>query len=107
MLPYFNTLELEHLNTCTMKLFYRELGEGSPIVILHGVFGSCDNWLTVSKGLAETHKVYLLDARNHGHSPKSDEFDYSVMAEDLKEFLSDHNIQKPVLIGHSMGGKIV
>jgi esterase len=90
-----------------MKLFYRELGEGNPIVILHGVFGSCDNWLTVSKGLAETHKVYLLDARNHGHSSKSDDFNYSVMAEDLKEFLSDHAIQKPVLVGHSMGGKTV
>jgi esterase len=90
-----------------MKLFYRELGEGNPIVILHGVFGSSDNWLTVSKGLAETHKVYLLDARNHGHSPQSDEFNYSVMADDLKEFLSDHAIQKPVLIGHSMGGKTV
>jgi esterase len=90
-----------------MKLFYRELGTGSPIVILHGVFGSCDNWLTVSKGLAETHKVYLPDARNHGHSPQSDDFNYSVMADDLKEFLSDHAIQKPVLIGHSMGGKTV
>jgi esterase len=90
-----------------MKLFYRELGTGSPIIILHGVFGSCDNWLTVSKGLAETHKVYLMDARNHGHSPRSDEFNYSVMADDLKEFLSDHAIEKPILIGHSMGGKTV
>ena len=90
-----------------MKLFYRELGSGNPIVILHGVFGSSDNWLTVSKGLAETNKVYLLDARNHGHSPKSDEFNYSVMADDLKEFLSDHAIEKSCLIGHSMGGKTV
>jgi esterase len=90
-----------------MKLFYRELGQGTPVVILHGVFGSCDNWLTVSKGLAEKHKVYLLDARNHGHSPKSDEFNYRVMAEDLKEFLIDKAIDKPALVGHSMGGKTV
>ncbi|MFL5731384.1 MAG: alpha/beta fold hydrolase [Cytophagaceae bacterium] len=90
-----------------MKLFYRELGHGRPIVILHGVFGSCDNWLTVSKGLAETHHVYLLDARNHGHSPKSDEFNYSAMANDLKEFLQEQSLEDAVLVGHSMGGKTV
>jgi esterase len=88
-----------------MKLFYRELGEGSPIVILHGVFGSSDNWFTVSKSLAEDHKVYLLDARNHGHSPRSDEFNYDVMCEDLKEFLDEHGLKDPVIMGHSMGGK--
>lgn len=91
-----------------MNLYHRELGENNtPIVILHGVFGSCDNWLTVSKGLAETNKVYLLDARNHGQSPHSDEFNYSVMAEDLYEFIQQENLVNPIIIGHSMGGKTV
>ena len=90
-----------------MKLFYRELGEGEPLIILHGVFGSADNWLTVSKELAANFKLYLLDQRNHGQSPKSDEFNYSVMAEDLKEFIADHSIKNPTIIGHSMGGKVV
>ncbi|HSZ25756.1 MAG TPA: alpha/beta fold hydrolase [Cytophagaceae bacterium] len=91
-----------------MNLYYRELGtETPPIIILHGVFGSCDNWLTVSKGLAEIHKVYLLDARNHGQSPHSDEFNYQVMAEDLHEFIQQHQLMNPILIGHSMGGKTV
>ena len=91
-----------------MNLYFRELGEGNPpIVILHGVFGSCDNWLTVSKGLAETNKIYLLDARNHGQSPHSDEFNYSVMADDLYEFIQQKNLVKPIIIGHSMGGKTV
>ncbi len=91
-----------------MNLYHRELGEGNPpIVILHGVFGSCDNWLTVSKGLAETNKIYLLDARNHGQSPHSEEFNYSVMADDLYEFIQQKNLQNPVIIGHSMGGKTV
>ncbi len=91
-----------------MNLYYRELGEGNPpIVILHGVFGSCDNWLTVSKGLAETTKIYLLDARNHGQSPHSKEFNYDVMAEDLIEFIREKKLVNPVIIGHSMGGKIV
>jgi esterase len=91
-----------------MNLYYRELGEGNPpIVILHGVFGSSDNWLTVSKGLAETHKLYLLDARNHGQSPHSEDFNYDVMADDLFEFIQQHQLEKPVIVGHSMGGKTV
>ena len=91
-----------------MNLYYRELGEGNPpIVILHGVFGSCDNWLTVSKGLAETNKIYLLDARNHGQSPHSEEFNYDIMADDLSEFIVNNNLVNPIIIGHSMGGKTV
>ena len=91
-----------------MKLFYRQTGEsGTPIIILHGLFGSCDNWLTLGKILGESHQVYMLDARNHGQSPRSDIFDYNVMAEDLKEFMDDCSIINPVLIGHSMGGKTV
>jgi len=91
-----------------MQLYHRELGNGNPpIVILHGVFGSCDNWLTVSKGLAETNKIYLLDARNHGQSPHSEAFSYDVMADDLYEFIKNNGLEKPILIGHSMGGKTV
>jgi esterase len=91
-----------------MKLFYRQTGEnGTPIIILHGLFGSSDNWLTLGKILGETHCVYMLDQRNHGQSPRSDVFDYNVMAEDLKEFIDDHTLEHPILIGHSMGGKTV
>ena len=91
-----------------MKLFYRQVGEsGSPIIILHGLFGSSDNWLTLGKILGETHRVYMLDARNHGQSPRSEIFDYNSMAADLKEFMDDHSIINPILIGHSMGGKTV
>jgi esterase len=89
-----------------MKLYYRELGEGKPLIIQHGVFGSSDNWLTVAKNFAADHKVYLLDARNHGQSPRSDEFNYKVMSDDLMEFIRDHQIENPLIIGHSMGGKI-
>jgi len=89
-----------------MNLFYRELGEGEPIVILHGVFGSSDNWLTPAKVLSQDHKVYLIDQRNHGHSPKSDVFNNVIMAEDLAEFMDQHSIKDPTVIGHSMGGKV-
>ena len=91
-----------------MKLFYRQTGEtGTPIIIIHGIFGSSDNWLTIGKILGENYQVFMLDQRNHGQSPRSDVFDYEVMAEDLKEFINDHNLEKPIIIGHSMGGKTV
>lgn len=88
-----------------MKLFFRELGEGEPMIILHGLFGSSDNWLTQAKIFGEQYKVYSLDLRNHGQSPHSDAFDYKSMVGDLKEFIEDKGITNPVVIGHSMGGK--
>jgi esterase len=88
-----------------MKLFFRELGQGDPIIILHGLFGSSDNWLTQAKLLGTHFKVYSVDQRNHGQSPHSDDFDYKSMVADLKEFVDEHNIQNPVVLGHSMGGK--
>jgi esterase len=89
-----------------MSLYYRELGHGDPMVIMHGVFGTSDNWLTTSKGLSENNKIYLLDLRNHGQSFHSDVFDYKVMSEDLNQFLTEKNINNPVVLGHSMGGKV-
>jgi pimeloyl-ACP methyl ester carboxylesterase len=89
-----------------MKLFYRELGQGQPIVILHGIFGSADNWLTQARMLSEHYRVFTIDLRNHGQSPHDDAFDYPVMVEDLKEFLEEHSLQDPIILGHSMGGKV-
>ena len=88
-----------------MELNYREYGEGSPIVILHGLFGSSDNWVTIGKKLAENYKVYLLDLRNHGASPWSDDWNYEVMSDDVYEFFQNKNIEDAIVIGHSMGGK--
>ncbi|MEM9859281.1 MAG: alpha/beta fold hydrolase [Bacteroidota bacterium] len=88
-----------------MNLFYRELGKGQPLIILHGLFGASDNWLSIAKVLSEHFKVYLIDQRNHGQSPHDDEFSYPAMAEDLKTFIEQHKIDNPVILGHSMGGK--
>jgi esterase len=91
-----------------MKLAFREYGSGQPLVILHGLFGQNDNWNTLSKLFAEHgFHVYGIDQRNHGHSPHSDEWDYEVMADDLKEFIDEHKLVKPIILGHSMGGKTV
>ncbi len=88
-----------------MKLNYKTLGEGQPLIILHGLFGSLDNWLTLGKRFAEFRKVYLVDQRNHGGSPHDDSFSFEVMAEDLHEFIEQHDIHEAAIMGHSMGGK--
>ncbi|HEX6891646.1 MAG TPA: alpha/beta fold hydrolase [Chryseolinea sp.] len=88
-----------------MKLFFREYGHGKPMIILHGLFGSSDNWLTQAKLFSSSYKVYTVDQRNHGQSPHDDTFDYESMVSDLSEFMDDHSIADPVVIGHSMGGK--
>jgi len=91
-----------------MKLNYRKLGSGKPLVVLHGVFGSSDNLFTVCRNIAEKgYEVYILDARNHGQSERSDVFCYDAMAEDLNHFLEENGISEPVILGHSMGGKTV
>jgi esterase len=89
-----------------MELFFREEGkEGKTIVIVHGLYGSSDNWLTVGKKLGLNHHLYLVDQRNHGHSPDSDIHTYEAMKEDLAEFFDKHDLNKAIVIGHSMGGK--
>lgn len=92
----------------SVKLAYEELGNhNNPIVIiLHGFFASSRNWRQMGKKFAENYHVYLLDSRNHGSSPHNTEMDYPLMAEDLKHFMDDHEIQAANILGHSMGGKV-
>lgn len=89
-----------------MQLFYRQFGEGRPLIILHGIFGVSDNWVTIGKRIAESFSVYIPDQRNHGRSPHSDFFTYPALVEDLREFITEHELENPILIGHSMGGKV-
>lgn len=91
-----------------MKLAFREFGEGQPLVILHGLFGQSDNWNTHAKSFAEKgFHVFTIDQRNHGLSPHSEEWTFEAMAQDLKEFIEDHDLKDPILLGHSMGGKTI
>lgn len=83
------------------------MGSGRPLLILHGLFGSLDNWKTLGNKFAENYEVYLIDQRNHGKSPHSDVFDYQAMSDDLIEFVEDHYLRGTFVIGHSMGGKTV
>lgn len=88
-----------------MELYFKTSGEGTPLIILHGLFGSSDNWLTHAKKLSNYFKVYLVDQRNHGHSPWSDDFSYQIMADDLHQLVTTEKLTNFILMGHSMGGK--
>ncbi len=91
-----------------MKLFFRKYGENKPqLIIVHGLYGSSDNWVSYAKKLSQFFEVFVIDQRNHGNSPHSSEHNYYVMANDLLEFIDDNNIQKAIFLGHSMGGKTV
>jgi pimeloyl-ACP methyl ester carboxylesterase len=89
-----------------MQLHFRSYGSGEPLIILHGVFGSSDNWQTIGKEFSAGYKVYLVDQRNHGNSPHSNEFDYNVMADDILELMLSEGMDRAHLLGHSMGGKV-
>ncbi len=91
-----------------MELNYKSMGEGPALVILHGLFGSLDNWQTLARRYAEHFSVFIVDQRNHGKSPHSnDPFNYPQLAQDLYEFLDQQGIYEAHLLGHSMGGKTV
>ena len=88
-----------------MNLHFKESGQGRAVVLLHGLFGSSDNWYPVTKRLETEFNVFALDHRNHGQSPHSAEMDYPVMAADVDRFMTARGLESAVVIGHSMGGK--
>jgi len=90
-----------------MKLFYRKSGEGTAMIILHGLYGMSDNWHSVAKALSEHFEVWLPDWRNHGNSPHDPIHDFESLKTDLLEFMDEHKIEKAILAGHSMGGKAI
>jgi len=90
-----------------MKLNYQIIGTGQPLVIVHGLFGSSDNWRSLAKQLSEKVQLITIDLRNHGRSPHSSELSYALMADDLAELLDDLNLTHVDMLGHSIGGKVV
>lgn len=89
-----------------MKLHYQTFGQGQPLILLHGLFGSSDNWGTVAKHFAQTFQVITVDLRNHGKSPHHDSQQYTDMADDLLELCDLLNLTSIHLLGHSLGGKV-
>ena len=89
-----------------MKLYHHSQGTGRPLIILHGLFGSSDNWRGIAKQLATATQVIRVDLPNHGQSTHSDDISYDLMADDVIELMADLNLQQADVIGHSIGGKV-
>jgi pimeloyl-ACP methyl ester carboxylesterase len=83
-----------------------EYGDGNPVAILHGLFGSGRNWASIAQRLAAHHRVIAFDLRNHGASPWAATMDYAAMAEDVRAAMLARGHGHYALVGHSMGGKV-
>lgn len=94
------------MSSGSLELFFEKEGRGPPLVFLHGLFGSGENWRSQAKWLEPWFTVYRVDLRNHGRSPHSGEVGYEHMVEDVLEFLERHDLRRVILLGHSMGGKV-
>lgn len=90
-----------------MKLNYKILGSGEPLIIAHGLMGMLDNWQAPARWLEPHFRVIIIDLRNHGHSPHSADFSYDFMVNDVLELMDDLAVEKAHLLGHSMGGKVM
>jgi len=89
-----------------MQLHYQSIGAGQPLILLHGLFGSADNWGIVVKHFSQHYQVISVDLRNHGRSPHNDSQSYEDMAEDLLALCNTLNLDMVHLLGHSLGGKV-
>ena len=89
-----------------MKIVHSKIiGEGAPLLILHGYFGMSDNWKSLGNKFGEDFQIHLIDQRNHGRSFHADNFNYDLLVEDLVQYIKYHNLEKVIVLGHSMGGK--
>jgi len=90
------------------ELYYQDFDgqpEATPVVVLHGLFGSAGNWRGVARRLSGDRRVLAMDMRNHGRSLHDEAMTYPVMAADVLDTLDAAGIERAVLMGHSMGGK--
>ena len=90
----------------TINLHYQSYGQGKPVLLLHGLFGSSRNWTVFARKLAQHCQVLTVDLRNHGNSGHAATMSYTEMAADIQQFLQSHGYNQASIIGHSMGGKV-
>lgn len=105
----FSQATISHLiphQEVPMQLNFRRQGQGQTVIVIHGLFGSLDNLNGLSKALAEHYDVIAIDLRNHGLSPHSEQMNYQNMAEDILALIAQLELENPILVGHSMGGKV-
>lgn len=90
----------------TVELNNRISGEGDPLILLHGLFGSLENLGGIARRLEDGWQIHALDQRNHGSSPHTDAMDYPAMAADVIAYMDAQGFEQAALLGHSMGGKV-
>jgi esterase len=78
----------------------------APLIVLHGLLGSSNNWRAICKPLSAQRDVYALDLRNHGRSPHDPNMDLPVMADDILDFIRRQQLAPCIILGHSLGGKV-
>lgn len=88
-----------------VPLAHQTIGEGPPLLLLHGLLGSGTNWRSIARALAADFAVHLLDLRNHGASAHSARMDYETMAADVLAWMDEQSLESAAILGHSMGGK--
>jgi len=90
-----------------MKIVHSKIiGEGAPLLILHGYFGMSDNWKSLGNKFGEDFQIHLIDQRNHGRSFHANNFNYDLLVEDIVQYIEHHQLEKVIVLGHSMGGKV-
>ena len=89
----------------SVELNFEQVGQGPPVVVLHGLFGAGRNWLTVARRMSTEFSFILVDLRNHGRSPHTQSMTYLDMVDDVLQLIDGLRLDRPILVGHSMGGK--
>ncbi|MGB1199731.1 MAG: alpha/beta fold hydrolase [Thalassotalea sp.] len=89
-----------------MRLNYKQTGQGEPVILIHGLFGSLENLNVIANALSDHFLVTNIDLRNHGRSPHAATMDYPSMAHDVIDLMDNLNIEQAHIVGHSMGGKV-
>lgn len=106
-LPFPTTIyRLPATNPVPISLHHQIIGDGPPLIVLHGLFGSGTNWRSFARSMVDGRQVHLLDLRNHGRSPHSEEMSYPLMVADLFAYMDQQSLKTATLMGHSMGGKV-
>ncbi|MGP8291805.1 alpha/beta fold hydrolase [Vreelandella zhanjiangensis] len=98
-------------DAATVDLHYLEMdsegaSDSTPLVVIHGLMGSADNWRSHLKAWQRSRRVIAVDLRNHGRSPHSDDMRYATMSQDVLALLDKLSITQAHVLGHSMGGKV-
>lgn len=89
-----------------MGLYARQTGQGEPLILIHGLFGSLENLGGIARPLADHYTVYSLDLPNHGRSPHTDTMNLATMAADVLSWMDEQKLESAHILGHSLGGKV-